>query len=405
MRALISTIEPIDGGVPSMTKWICKRLSELNIEPVLVWYCPWRNQPKLSVPLYRLFTRSPSGLESTVFGRYSGYGIGAWLPELEFTHYLPTKYWKQLIESCHLHLVVSGNPLAATPFVMHRVPFLAWIATPWEADRKNRITKYSRQRRLVDYSITRPVVSRLEKTILRSKYGSFLTLSSYTLQELRRISGRNIESTMLLPVNSKVFTVNNEKTIPWRVGFSGRYCDPRKNIELLLKATQISAQRGFDIELVLVGDKDPSEIDELLCKYRLEDRVRCYSHMNSEDLSDLVQTFDVFVIPSHQEGLCISALEAMACGVPIVSTYCGGPEEFVITGETGYLVDSIPDALANAIENICTDRNKRKNLSMGALEWVNSHATEQRSTLVFRKYLTDLGRKRGIKALFNEAYP
>lgn len=405
MRALVSTIEPIDGGVPSMTKWICKELSELNIEPILAWYCPWRNQPKLSVPLYRLFQRTPGMLELTVFGRYSGYGIGAWLPELEFTHYLPTKYWKQLIESCHLHLVVSGNPLAATPYVMYGVPFLAWIATPWEADRRNRISRYSRQRRLVDNLITRPVVSGLERTILQSRYGNFLTLSSYTLQALNQISGRNIESKMLLPVDSQVFTVNNEKTITWRVGFSGRYCDPRKNIKLLLKATQISIQRGFDIELVLVGDKDPSGMDELLYKYRLKDKVRCYSHMNSEDLSELLQTFDVFVIPSHQEGLCISALEAMACGVPVVSTYCGGPEEFVITGETGYLVDSIPDALAKAIEDICTDRNRRKNLSMGAVDWVNSHATEQRSALVFRKYLTELGRKRGLKAFFNEGYP
>lgn len=388
-----------------MTKWICKSLSELNIEPILAWYCPWRNQPKLSVPIYRLFTRTPGRLKSLGFGTYSGYGIGSWLPELEFTHYLPTNCWNQLIESCHLHLVVSGNPLAATPYVMNRVPFLAWIATPWEADRKNRIAKYSHQRRLVDYSITKPIARRLEKVILRSRYGNFLTLSSYTLKELKKISGRKMESTMLLPVNDQIFTVNYKRTIPWRVGFSGRYCDPRKNIELLFQATKINAQRGADIELVLVGDKNPSEIDELVYKYRLKDRVRCYSHMESVDLSDLLQTFDVFVIPSHQEGLCISALEAMACGVPIVSTYCGGPEEFVIPGETGYLVDNTPDTLAKAIEDICIDRNRRKNLSKGALEWVNSHATEQRSTLVFRKYLADLGRKRGLEAFFNEAYP
>lgn len=405
MKALISTIDPIDGGVPSMTKWICKNLSDLDIEPILAWYSPWRNQAKLSVPIYRLLTRTPGKLEATVFNRYSGFGIGAWLPELEFTHYLPTKCWKHLIESCHLHLVVSGNPLAATPYVFHRVPFLAWIATPWEADRKNRIAKYPYQRRILDNLITKPAVGRLEKKILRSEYGRILTLSSYTSKELKKISGREMNGTMLLPIDGKVYTVSNDRTIPWRIGFSGRYCDPRKNINLLLEAIQITSQRGFNIELVLVGDRNPSEIDDLLYRYRLKDKVRCYSHMNSKDLCCLLQTFDVFVIPSHQEGLCISALEAMACGVPIISTYCGGPEEYVVPGETGYLVENTPEELSRAIEHICADRNLRRSLSIGAIEWVNSHATEERSTLVFRKHLTDLYRKKDISTFSNEVYP
>ena len=55
----------------------------------------------------------------------------------------------------------------------------------------------------------------------------------------------------------------------------------------------------------------------------------------------------MFVIPSHQEGLCIAALEAMACGCPVVSTRCGGPEEFVVEGRTGYLVPASPEAMAD----------------------------------------------------------
>ncbi|MFN9911060.1 MAG: hypothetical protein ACK53L_00665, partial [Pirellulaceae bacterium] len=54
LKALISTIEPIDGGVPSMTKWICKLLEERNILPTLAWYAPWRNYPKLSVPVTQI---------------------------------------------------------------------------------------------------------------------------------------------------------------------------------------------------------------------------------------------------------------------------------------------------------------------------------------------------------------
>lgn len=402
MKALVSTIEPIDGGVPSMANWVCRKLSDLDIEPVIAWYSPWRNHPNLSVPCYRLCTRTPGIFSHTAFQQHNGYGIGAWLPELEFTHYLPSTNWRKLIKSCQLHLVVSGNPMATTPFVFENIPFLAWIATPWEADRRERIAMYSFQRKLIDYSLTRPVTRKLERRLLRSQCGSYLTLSTYTAKELERISGRKIDDTMLLPVDRSVYFRNNEKTIRWRIGFSGRYCDPRKNTRLLLEATQILVRKGTDIELILVGDKRPGDLLELISKYQLDDRVKCYSHMEPVELSELLQTFDVFIIPSHQEGLCISALEAMACGVPVVSTYCGGPEQFVIPGQTGTLVQSKPEALADAIHNICRNRNTRMKLSQGALDWVMANASEDRSARVFRRYLLRLAERNGLQSYFSE---
>lgn len=116
----------------------------------------------------------------------------------------------------------------------------------------------------------------------------------------------------------------------------------------------------------------------------------------------MLQTFDVFVIPSHQEGLCISALEAMACGVPVVSTYCGGPEEFVIPGRTGTLVRSTPEDLAYAIYNICKNRDTRRKLSEGSLDWIIANATEDQSSKVFRRYLFKLGQRRGLQSHFSE---
>jgi hypothetical protein len=50
-RALISTIEPIDGGVPTMTRCLAGMLEDLGIEPVFAWYEPWSRRPDLSVPL------------------------------------------------------------------------------------------------------------------------------------------------------------------------------------------------------------------------------------------------------------------------------------------------------------------------------------------------------------------
>jgi len=76
----------------------------------------------------------------------------------------------------------------------------------------------------------------------------------------------------------------------------------------------------------------------------------------------------VFVIPSFQEGLNIAGLQAMACGVPVISTRCGGPEDYVIEGETGFLVDAEADAeaLAEAVGRVVADRAERADLGAGA---------------------------------------
>jgi glycosyltransferase involved in cell wall biosynthesis len=403
IRALITTIQPIDGGVPSMTKWICRLLEEYNIVSSLAWYAPFRNYPSLSVPLYQMGRNRPGTIKELALDKYPSYGLGAWYPEFEFTHYLPRQAWKELIRQNDLHFVVSGNTLAATPYVFFKVPFVSWIATPWEADRENRIRTFSKQRRLLDSIVNKPVLRFLEKKILRSQHASVLALSSYTSSELKKISSRNVSDVMIMPIDEEIFKRDTSKTKPWRIGFSGRYCDPRKNIDLLLAAASIVLSYNKSLEIVLVGDKDSSKIEYKIKEYGLEACVTCYQHMNSRDLSLLLQSFDAFVIPSFQEGLCISALEAMACGVPIISTYCGGPEEYVRPFQTGLLIDYSPDTLAEAIIRICSDRIFRDNLANGCCKWIKENASQDRSREIFRKHLYGLITKNNLLHLVQKA--
>jgi glycosyltransferase involved in cell wall biosynthesis len=397
IKALISTIEPVDGGVPSMTRWICQQLESINIEPILAWYAPCSNYPSLSIPFYSLYTGLKPGLiHQTVFNRYTSYGIGCWLPELEFTHYLPNNYWNKLICECDIHIAVSGNVLCALPYLKKNIPFIAWVATPWEADRKDRIRKFVLPRRLLDAIMNKPVLKRFEKKILESSNSDILCLSNYTYKELNQIAPKVSKSILYMPVNTNLFDADHDRTKPWRIGFSGRYTDPRKNIELLLLVTQILLRRCRDIELVLVGDRKADIINDLISKYSLESTVTIFTHLYPAQLAKLLQTFDVFVIPSHQEGLCIAALEAMACGVPIVSTRCGGPEDYVRPGITGFLCDSNPEEFADMIEDICSNRQKRSYMSTAAVEWIKEYASDQASKLNFLTHLSLYLDKKGI---------
>jgi glycosyltransferase involved in cell wall biosynthesis len=115
--------------------------------------------------------------------------------------------------------------------------------------------------------------------------------------------------------------------------------------------------------------------------------VHFHPPLQPPELAALLRSLDLFVIPSHQEGLCIAALEAMACGLPVVSTRCGGPEDFVLADRTGELVDSDPAAMAAAISAIASDRQRRDRLAGGALEWVQRHAIPAVARATFRHHL------------------
>lgn len=80
-----------------------------------------------------------------------------------------------------------------------------------------------------------------------------------------------------------------------------------------------------------------------------------------EDVPDLMQRMDLFVLPSLAEGISNTLLEAMASGLPVVATDVGGNGELVISGETGTLVERASDlALARAIEHYVTDEPMRE---------------------------------------------
>lgn len=387
-RALISTIEPIDGGVPSMTRCVTGLLEDLGIEPVFAWYAPWSQHPALSVPLHALPSgRRPAEQDQRAYGNHEAHALGSWLPELEFTHYLPRRAWRQLIANCQLHLSVTGNPLCALPYARLGLPFVAWVATPWAADRANRVRSFSLPRRLLDRGVNGPVLRRLERQVLQAPEGRILALSQYTADALAAVARRPMDAVMLMPVDSAAFRPEPAAVVPWRIGFTGRFGDPRKNIDLLLRAVQLLQQQGAPVELHLAGEKNLTLLSPRLQQLGIEARVHCHPPLEPPELARLLQTLDVFVIPSHQEGLCIAALEAMASGVPVVSSRCGGPEQFVLDGQTGQLVASEPQAMARAIATIAAERQGRQRLALGAAQWVADHASTSAARATFRRQL------------------
>jgi glycosyltransferase involved in cell wall biosynthesis len=137
---------------------------------------------------------------------------------------------------------------------------------------------------------------------------------------------------------------------------------PMKGLVPLLEALgKVRAERN-DVELVIIGKpKDKSRIPPLIERLGLADSVRFVSGVPTERIVELYAEAEVAVVPSLYEGFSLPAIEAMACGVPLVATTGGAlPEVVGADGETGLLVPpGDPDALAHALLRALGDANLR----------------------------------------------
>jgi glycosyltransferase involved in cell wall biosynthesis len=390
LRALISTVQPVSGGVSAKVRWLVQELASLNVNSTIAWYEPWSCSPSLSVPLPYVFAgRQVSFRRQDVWSSFQGEAIGSWLPEFEFPHYWPSGRWKDLINAADIHIAITGNPLCAHRFLASQVPFLAWIGAPWYDDRVDRVSHFPWPRRLLDRSFNSFFLRRMEKRVLRAPQGHILTISHHTATQLLKISKRPTAGVLYLPPDPEIFFPVPSARVPWRIGFAGRYGDPRKQLSLLLDAVVILRQHGLPVQLELTGEADGRNlIASDIRRRHLDEVVLCHPYLDHQNLALVIQKWDVFVIPSYQEGLCIAALEAMACGVPVVSTRCGGPSDFVLPGITGILVPHEPRAMAFAISTICNQPWYRRHLSHGALAWMASHADALEARRRLRSHLS-----------------
>ncbi len=137
------------------------------------------------------------------------------------------------------------------------------------------------------------------------------------------------------------------------VGAVGRI-QPIKNQKILLlafiKMIEAEPSDRSKIGLVIVGDgPEKNVLEDIIKTEKLEDDVFLAGARN--DIPKLLNLFDIFILPSLNEGVSNTILEAMSCSLPVIATDVGGNPELVEDGVTGRLVEAAnPLAIAQAIK-------------------------------------------------------
>lgn len=199
-------------------------------------------------------------------------------------------------------------------------------------------------------------------------------------------------------VDTRVFRPSRDNSLRTELGLSddtvlvgaiGNIRKP-KAYDVLLRAARTLIERRHRLHLVIAGDCANAlgmQLEQLKHELGIEGHVTFLGLR--PDVSRVLNNLDAFVLSSQTEGFSIACIEAMACGIPVVATRSGGPEQ-ILEDQAGLLVPTgDPEALAAAVERVITSNDLAADLTARALKRVH----EQYSlTTMLARYQTLLER-------------
>ncbi|MGK7949540.1 MAG: glycosyltransferase family 4 protein [Xenococcaceae cyanobacterium] len=210
-----------------------------------------------------------------------------------------------------------------------RIPLIATFHPPF--DSKIRNLKSSTQ--YLTYQLYAPSLAHYHRTIVFSEIQRDLLIKLGVPQEKVVVIPNGVDENKYSPGYSNLKYQLRTKRL---FVYQGRI-STEKNVESLLKAWKYS-HLGDNCQLLIVGD-GPLRAS-LQPHYDKEHHINWFGFVSDEERRiDILRAADVFILPSLVEGLSISLLEAMACGVACIATNAGADEEVINEG-AGVVIDT-----------------------------------------------------------------
>ena len=225
--------------------------------------------------------------------------------------------------------------------------------------------------------------------LLMRRWHSFLVMQKFVAKRLKKI---------VVPSNSSMDDIKNEfqvkenkmkrvmngidlkvfypdskiQKIPFKLVTVASADVPLKGLDYLLKALSDLVKVYPDISLSVIGEqKTGGHTERLIKKLNLEKRVNFFSNLTQEELRITYCRAELAIIPSLYEGFGFAAIEAMACGVPLISTSGGALPEVI--KDAGIIIPpKNVKEIYNSIDLLLSSPDKAKDFAEKALKRANS---------------------------------
>jgi len=418
-KVCIITLDPLHyGGILSMMRFVYRYLEQNGFDPYLVYNSIDPND-HLSLPKL-LRGKIVRTYQEKVSEGLKGISLGINFIEFEFLHYLSArKRWRKALAGADYYMAIGGTNQCCLPYVLEKKKFYCWVATTYMDERRARladIKQYPLVKRIIRF-LSLPVVLYLERLIFRRAHWIY-AMSAHTANNIKQIRGVDPNKVFVVPfpVDTKKFFPLKERTTPYsnlagktllsRRGLlheatNERYLllvarinDARKNAMLLLNSFSVVVKEFPDVKLVIIGDAPERHYVEKCDELSISQSVKFLDRIPNEKTVEYYQNAIIFTLPSLQEGLGIVVLEAMACGVPVVATRCGGPEQVVVDGVNGFLVENNnQQQFTEAILKLLRDEELRKRMGENAAKHVQEYFSVEKVGPKFVEGVLQVGRK------------
>jgi glycosyltransferase involved in cell wall biosynthesis len=358
------------GGVPAVAEFLCKQIESTGRYRLKLFSVATSSADECSLRI--VSPRTWLGYPRSSAGEWRGRPFrhfGAAAAELEFQRLRATSPLTRALRQCDLIQVVSGSPAPALLAAQCGRPVVLQVATLAAVERRRTLAS--------DRAALRPwrklmtaVTSRLDDAALR-EVDAVMVENEWMFDHAQRVAGTRTRIVKAPPgVDCEALAPSSHRAARMRddpyILFVGRLSDPRKNVTLLCRAyAALCSQLAMPPALVLAGHGElPQDAAAILNAAGVMQRVRVVKSPSFEALRTLYQECVCVAVPSDEEGFGMVVIEAMACGVPVVATRCGGPQEIISEGSDGFLVPL--EAAQDLARRLATlSSNLELNLSMG----------------------------------------
>ncbi|HED07774.1 MAG TPA: N-acetyl-alpha-D-glucosaminyl L-malate synthase BshA [Ignavibacteria bacterium] len=210
------------------------------------------------------------------------------------------------------------------------------------------------------------------------------TLTNYNIKKDITVINNFVDANLYKPNGTQKLrehiAPHNEKIIVHTSNFR-----PVKRVPETIRILE-KVRKEISAQLVLVGDgPDRSECERLCRELNLCDHVKFLGKQNG--LVEILNASDIFLIPSQSESFGLAALEAMSCGLPVVSSSVGGLPELISHNETGYIAEiGDVDRMAKYVIELFTNEKKYDLFSKASRKRVEENFDKERIIPQYEKF-------------------